>query len=230
MFYCLDVHLYDIQDKSRFVCAHIGQNRHIYPPSIFRLHFDSYPLPLFRRFIVGAAIEKNFFWFLFFWFSLVFTECLDWNYFFDFQTLISTRILFFLFFSILVWIVVSTLFFRLSYLIISTRLKFVILYSILFFRNIHRLDSLQVLLDIYSFAILVFASEFLLASISTCFSIVDSMLRLFISLTLLLVINKHLCLFEFVLCLFGYFKAFWRVFVCFRCSLSSLVEIMRQKA
>ena len=33
------------------------------PPSIFRLHFDSYPLPLFRRFIVGAAIEKNFLFF-----------------------------------------------------------------------------------------------------------------------------------------------------------------------
>ena len=28
---------------------------------------------------------------------------------------------------------------------------------------------------------------------------------------------------------FGYFKAFWRVFVCFRCSLSSWVKIMRQK-
>ena len=43
------------------MCAHIGQNRHIYPPSIFRLHFDSYPLPLLRRLTVGAAIEKNFF-------------------------------------------------------------------------------------------------------------------------------------------------------------------------
>ena len=40
---------------------------------------------------------------------------------------------FFYFFLIFVWILVSTLFFRLSYLIISTRLKFVILYSILFF-------------------------------------------------------------------------------------------------
>ena len=29
---------------------------------------------------------------------------------------------------------------------------------------------------------------------------------------------------------FGYFKAFWRVIVCFRCSLSSWVKIMRQKA
>ena len=40
----------------------------------------------------------------------------------------------------------------------------------------YRFDSIQVLLDIYSFVILVFASEFILASISTCFSIVDSML------------------------------------------------------
>ena len=56
------------------------------------------------------------------------------NFIFRFSHLISTRILFFYFFSILVWILVSTLFFRLSYLLISTRLKFVILYSILFFR------------------------------------------------------------------------------------------------
>ena len=33
------------------------------PPSIYEVHFDSYPLPLLRRFIVGAAIEKNFFYF-----------------------------------------------------------------------------------------------------------------------------------------------------------------------
>ena len=53
--------------KSRFVCAHIGQNRDIYPPSIFRLHFRLvHPLPLFRRFIVGAAHLQNFFIFLFF--------------------------------------------------------------------------------------------------------------------------------------------------------------------
>ena len=30
---------------------------------------DSYPLPLFRRLTRRAAIEKNFFWFLFFWFA-----------------------------------------------------------------------------------------------------------------------------------------------------------------
>ena len=40
----------------------------------------------------------------------------------------------------------------------------------------YRFDSIQVLLDIYSFVILVFASEFILASISTCFSIADTML------------------------------------------------------
>ena len=71
MFYCSDVQLYHLCGKRRFVCAHIGQNRHIYPPSIFRLHFDSYPLPLLRRLTVGAAIEKNFFWFLFFWFARI---------------------------------------------------------------------------------------------------------------------------------------------------------------
>ena len=99
------------------MCAHIGQNRDIYPPGIYGVHFDSYTLPLFRRLTVGAAIEKNFFWF---YFSFLL---------FDFYSY-----LFFLFFLILVWILVSTLFFRLSYLIISTRLKFVILYSILLFR------------------------------------------------------------------------------------------------
>ena len=56
----------------------------------------------------------------------------------------------------------------------SIKVRHLILDSI--FRNIHRFDSIQVLLDIYSFVILVFASEFILASISTCFSIVDSML------------------------------------------------------
>ena len=87
MFYYLDVQLYHLWDKSRFVCAHIGQNQHIYPSSIFHLYFDSRHPPLFRRLTRRAAIEKNFFiffwihyqlvliilwfWFLFFWFSLV---------------------------------------------------------------------------------------------------------------------------------------------------------------
>ena len=86
----------------------------------------------------------------------------------------------------------------------------------------------------YNFGFCVFRLSFtrwiLLASISTCFSIVDYTLCLFNSLSLLLIINKHLCLYEFVFAYFGYFKAFWRVFVCFRCSLSSWDKIMRQKA
>ena len=68
------------------------------PPSISRLHFRLvHPLPLFRRFIVGAAIEKNFFWFLFFWFSLVSLRSLDWNYFFEFYTRYSYLEIFFIF-------------------------------------------------------------------------------------------------------------------------------------
>ena len=67
-----------------------------------------------------------------------------------------------------------------------------------------------------------------LVSISTCFSIVSLTLYLF---------NSSAChkqtsmlMQSLVYACFGYFKAFWRVFVCFRCSLSSWVKIMRQKA
>ena len=133
------------------------------PPSISRLHFDSYTPPPFAQVHRGGCYREKFFLILFFSFLL-----------FDFYS----YFIFFIF-SILVWILVSTLFFRLSYLIISTRLKFVILYSILFFRLSIVLTRYKFLLNIYSFAILVFASEFLLASISTCFSIVDSTLYLF---------------------------------------------------
>ena len=66
MFYCLNVQLYHLLGESRFVCAHIGQKRDIYPPSIIRGTFWLvHPLPLFRRLTVGAAIEKNFFDFYF---------------------------------------------------------------------------------------------------------------------------------------------------------------------
>ena len=84
MFCCLDVQLYHLCGKSRFVCAHIRQNRNIYPPSIFCLYFWLVPLPLLRRLTVGAAIEKNFFWF-YFSDSLVILRCLDWEIFFIFS-------------------------------------------------------------------------------------------------------------------------------------------------
>ena len=169
MFYCLDVHLYHLWDKRRFVFAHIGQNRDIYPPSICGVHFDSYtPSPFCAGWRWGLLSRKIFSDFIFFRFSYS----------------ISTRILNFLFFSDFR---LDSCFGSVFQIILfnyfdSIKVCHLILDSI--FRNIHRFDSLQVLLDIYSFAILVFASEFLLASISTCFSIVDSMLWLFDSLSL----------------------------------------------
>ena len=133
------------------MCAHIGQNRHIYRRVYTGYILTRYPLPLFRRLTVGAAIEKNFFYFF----------------------------------------VTSFLFGFVLY----------------FIQNICVLTRLY-LLDIISITIPDFASEFrlvFLASISTCFSIVYSTLYLLNYLILLLVINKHLCLYEFVLCLFWLF-------------------------
>ena len=84
VFYCLDVQLYHLCGKRRFVCAHIGQNRDIYPPSIFRLHFRLVPPPPFAQVDGGGCYREKFFLILFFRFSYS----------------ISTRILFFLFFQI----------------------------------------------------------------------------------------------------------------------------------
>lgn len=68
------------------------------------------------------------------------------------------------------------------------------------FRNIHRFDSLQFSLDIpYLFFVMFHSHQFRLFQHCIFYALT---LRLFISLTLLLVINKHLCLCEFVLCLF----------------------------
>ena len=60
-------------------------NRWILPPSIFRLHFDSYtPSPFCAGWRWGLLSRKIFFDF-YFSDSLVFTECLDWEY-FEFYT------------------------------------------------------------------------------------------------------------------------------------------------
>ena len=49
------------------LCAHTDSKNGIFTRRVYSACiFDSYPLPLFRRLTVGAAIEKNFFWFLFF--------------------------------------------------------------------------------------------------------------------------------------------------------------------
>ena len=103
------------------MCAHIGQNRHIYPPSIFRLHFWlEAPSPYSAGWRWGLLSRKIFFDF-YFSDSLVFTECLDWEY-FEFYTRYSYLEKFFLFFS---WL-----------------RSYLDLYSIL--QNICRFNSLQV--------------------------------------------------------------------------------------
>ena len=165
------------------MCAHIGQNRHIYPPSIFHLHFDSYPLPLLRRLTVGAAIEKKFFYFsdfvLEFYFfqnpnfdSLSFARYSSSN----FSLCIISH-----WFSLWISIFSFTIFdsdynygFCVFRFYISTRF-----YSLYFPR--------------INFDLFQHCRFYALT------------LQLFISLTFLLVINKHLCLYEFVLCLFWLF-------------------------
>ena len=142
------------------MCAHIGQNRDIYPPSINPLYFRLvYPLPLFRRFIVGAAIEKNFF---------IFSRYNSILFFFKLSTF-RLAVIFYLC-VILVWFPVEF-----NYLVYITISGFDYNFGFCVFR-------------------LIFTRWILLASISTCFSIVYYTLCLFNSLSLLLVINKHLCL------------------------------------
>ena len=124
--------------------------------------FDSYPLPLFRRFIVGAAIEKNFFWFYFSDFVLEF-------YFFQnpkVGLIISIRSTFFICF-----VLYSS---RFDFSISDIELRFWF--------------STRINFDLFQHCRLYALT-----------------LQLFISLTFLLVINKHLCLYEFVLCLFWLF-------------------------
>ena len=133
--------------------------------------FDSYPIPLLRRFIVGAAIEKNFFYF--------------------FKTLLQlVKFWLSIPYQLLSFLVLYSFDYDLDLLHIVENYGFDIISRFRIFDSIFRL---------------VFTRWILLASISTCFSIVYSMLWLFDSLSLLLVINKHLCLWEFVLCLFWLF-------------------------
>ena len=173
------------------MCAHTDSKIGIFTRRVYSAYIlTRHPLPLFRRLTVGAAIEKNFFWFYFFVSPIRFLLVFYFFIFSEFNSIGFVRLL-----------ICFSLVFNSRFNSIKVR-HLILDFT---FQTLHRFDSLQVLLDIYSFAILVFASEFLLASISTCFSIADSTLQLFISLTLLLVINKHLCLCEFVLCLFWLF-------------------------
>ena len=133
--------------------THRAKTAHLpaeYYPHTF---FDSYTLPFLRRFIVGAAIEKNFFWFYFSDFVLEF-------YFFqnpNFNSLSFTRYSLSAFiFSrfILVWFWFRIYFISFTIFDSDYNLGFCVFDSI--FR-------------------LVFTRWILLASISTYFSIADSM-------------------------------------------------------
>ena len=90
----------------------------------------------------------------------------------------------------------------------------------------------------YRFDSFNFRSIFLVCS-SLCFTRINFDLSqhcLFYALTLQLFISSacykqtSVLVGVWFMLVFGYFKAFWRVFVWFRCSLSSLVKIMRRKA
>ena len=173
------------------------------------------------------------FWiFIFFLISLIFIECLDWEYFSRLSYSIPTRILFFYFFYSRLDSCFDSVF-RLSYLIISTRLKFVILYSILFF-GIYIVSTRYKFCSIFT---RLWFSYSLLNLYSHQFRLVSALSILCFNSSTLYLFNSSACYKQtsmlmqslFYAC-FGYFKAFWRVFVCFRCSLSSWVKIMRQKA
>ena len=152
--------------------THTAKSAHL-PPSIYWLHFDSYPLPLFRRLTVGAAIEKNFFHFSDFVLEFYFFQNPNFN-----------SLSFALYSS-----------FDFSLCIISYWFS---LWILIFSFTIFDSD--------YNYGFCVFDSIFRLifTRIKLC-RFYALTLRFFISLALLLVINKHLCLCEFVLCLFWLF-------------------------
>lgn len=138
-----------------------------------------YPLPLFRRLTVGAAIEKNFFDFYFSDFACNLSGlCIENNFLFFFRDFVPIQI--------------RTRFYQ-NICRFNSHTSFARYSSSVSFYIHHVWISRFQTLNFDSFLLV----EFLLASISTCFSIVDS--------TLLLVINKHLCLCKFVLCLFKLF-------------------------
>ena len=162
-------------------------NRRVYSACIF----DSYPLPLLRRFIVGAAIEKNFLFFL----NPLSTRSNYTSIFIFFQilarnlsevwienilnfTLVILTSNNFLFFFVTSFLSDSySILFRIS--VVLTHYKFSLDILLVWFRYIF--------LD-YNFGFCVFRLVFtrwiLLASISTCFSIVYSTLYLLNSLSL----------------------------------------------
>ena len=191
------------------MCAHIGQKRDIYPPSIFRLLFDSYPLPPFAQVDGGGCYREKFF--LFFWlrFRILFFQNPNFNSLSFAQYSSSDFSLCIISYWFSLWILIFSFTildsdynfgFCIFRFYISTRF-----YSFNFYSHQFRLVSALSILCFNSSTLYLFNS-------SACYKQTSMLMQ---SL--------------FYAC-FGYFKAFWRVFACFRCSLSSWGKIMRQKA
>ena len=154
-------------------------------PTFWLVH----PLPFLRRLTVGAAIEKNFFYF--FRLSFCFSDIR-----------FSVKLVFRISFRLAV-IFISMLYSSDSHVeFTSCRWELLLRYnfSISYFRFY---ITTRILIFIFLFSRLVFTRiNFDLFQHCRFHALT---LQLFISLTLLLVINKHLCLCEFVLCLFWLF-------------------------
>ena len=153
--------------------------------------FDSYTLPFFRRLMVGAAIEKNFFWFYFFVSPIRFLLVFYFFIFSDFRLdscfdSVFQIILFNYFDSIKIRHLILDFIFQTPYRL-NSHTSFA-RYLLVCDSRIRFWFSTRIDFDLFQHC------RFYALT-----------LQLFISLTLLLVINKHLCLYEFGLCLFWLF-------------------------
>ena len=158
------------------LCAHTDSKNGIFTRRVYSACiFDSYPLPLFRRLTMGAAIEKNFFQFSDFVLEFYFFQNPN------FDSLSFARY--------------SSSNFSLC--IISYWFS---LWILIFLFTIFDSD--------YNYGFCVFRFYISTRFYSLNFTRINFDLFQhcrFYALTLLLVINKHLCLFKFVLCLFWLF-------------------------
>ena len=165
--------------------AHRAKSAHL-PPSIYWLHFDSYPLPLFPQVHRGGCYREKFFFIFIFWFSLVHRMSVLKLFFWILHSLFLPRIIFYFFVSPIRFLLVFYFFYFFKTLFQLVKFSLGIPYQLLSFLVLYSFDygfeftSYRWELWLrYNFSISYFRFW-----ISTCFSIVDSMLWLFNSLSL----------------------------------------------
>ena len=151
-------------------------------------------------------------------------------YFFRFSYSISTRILFFLFFQNIASTRQVFTRYSLSAFIFS---RFILVW---FWFRIYFI-SFTIFDSDYNFGFCVFRFYISTRFYSHQFRLVSVLSILRFNSSTLYLFNSSACykqtsmlMWVCFMLVFSYFKAFWRVFVCFRCSLSSWDKIMRQKA